>query len=89
MIQYSITEAYRLGQEFEDQNNWEAAEICYALPMIKNHPYNHPSYANANIDPSKLTNIIHHRKQINYKIPSNGIHLPYKCLLFIHSFYSP
>ena len=86
---YSILEAYRLGQQFEDQNNWEAAEVCYALPMIKNHPYNHPSYANAHINPSKLTNIIQHRKQINYKIPTKGRDMPYTCLLFIQSFYSP
>eukprot|EP01083_Nonionella_stella_P007594 21897_1 len=40
MARYTISQAYKLGDCYKESYQWLAAELCYSLPLIKDHPYN-------------------------------------------------
>eukprot|EP01084_Bolivina_argentea_P255212 429187_1 len=85
---YTVLSAYRLGDHYKDRGKLLAAELCYALPEITDHPINQK--CSKDIIETKLNDFVHFRNTNNYQIPPKGVDVdtPTQALQLLKSFFA-
>eukprot|EP01084_Bolivina_argentea_P136911 241140_1 len=83
---YTVLSAYKLGDHYRNRGKLLAAELCYALPAITDHPINQ-QFSN-DIIKHKLNDFIHERNSNNYQIPPKGVDIPTQALTLVKSFFA-